>query len=191
MASNPENQLNLDEGLHSKLDKVKSSIKEYPGFPKPPVVFRDWLPIFRDPEVFHDLITVMVSIIRNNFPQLDVIVGLESRGFLIGPILAYQLKKSFVPIRKKNKLPGQVIKASYELEYGTDILELAVESIPSGSKCLLVDDLIATGGSLKAAISLIEQVKAEPIGALVCIELEALKGRDKVKPIPVYSLVQY
>lgn len=133
----------------------------------------------------------MQTIVENNFPEVDVIVGLESRGFLVGPILAYQLKKSFVPIRKKNKLPGEVIKAEYELEYGTDILELAVESIPPNSKCLLIDDLIATGGSLKAAISLIEKVKAQPIGALVCIELVELKGREKVVPIPVHSLVQY
>lgn len=143
--------------------------------------------------------------------EVDVVLGLESRGFLLAPMIALALQKPFVPVRKRGKLPGPVYSASYSLEvrisggtcpqrfvvtindlqYGTDTLELQKQSVAKGAKCLLFDDLIATGGSLEATVNLVKQCEAEPVAALLIMELEVLKGRNKLAPLPVWSLYKY
>ena len=150
---------------------------------------------------------MLVSKVKRH-PQTDVIVGLDARGFLLGPVIAHQLQLKFVPVRKAGvfsfcaadilmihlstgKLPGKVKQVSYEKEYGKDTFEIQSDSVPAGSKCMLVDDLLATGGSLSCAIRLVRECAAHPIAAIVVIELTDLKGRDKLTGVPVYPVVTY
>lgn len=156
-----------------------------------------------------DLVDVLLTHFRENLPQTQVIIGLESRGFLIGPLISYHLNIPFVPIRKAGivlesvfidelifiytpgKLPGDVKKMKYQLEYGSDVFEVQTESINEGARCVLVDDLLATGGSLKTAADLIKECKGVVLGAVVIIELDDLKGREKVKPLSVHSITHF
>jgi len=172
----------------NKLNLVKNSLQRYPDFPKPGIVFVDIFSVLRNSNTFRALKELLVSHVQGLGP-VDVIVALESRGFLFGPIIALQLGLPFVPIRKKGKLPGKVNQVSFTLEYGTDVFEVQTDSILPNQKVLLLDDLLATGGSLTAACRLVSQLEAEVIQCLVIIELVDLKGREKI-PAPVHSLIQ-
>nr|CAD7399706.1 unnamed protein product [Timema cristinae] len=168
------------EEFKEDIELVKSNISSYPDFPKPGILFRDIFSIFNNPKAAKALDSVLLRYVRKIVPQTDVVVALESRGFLFGPTLALELGVPFVPVRKKGKLPGTVYQQSYALEYGTDILEIQASSIQLGQKVLIVDDLIATGGTLEASCQLVRQCGGEVLQCLVVMELQDLKGKEKV-----------
>ncbi|XP_022920769.1 adenine phosphoribosyltransferase [Onthophagus taurus] len=169
---------------------IAKCIKSYPDFPKQGVLFRDVFSILREPKVFPVLRDVLVALTKKLNPIPECIAALDARGFLFGPLIALELKVPFIPIRKKGKLPGEVISQTYTLEYGTDCLEIQKESITKGVNVLVVDDLLATGGSMKAAIDLLEKAGAEVIGCLIIVEIMELNGRGKLTK-PVIPIVQY
>ncbi|XP_061185678.1 uncharacterized protein LOC133193761 [Saccostrea echinata] len=172
----------------NRIERIKSHIQVTPDFPKPGIYFKDSLPVLRKPDVFQDLIDLMVEKVKEKSPDVQIIAGLESRGFLFGPIIALRLNCSFVPVRKKGKLPGEIERVSYSLEYGTDVFEIQKEAFPPGHSVVIVDDLLATGGTMNAAVTLIEKVGAKVLSGLVVIELVDLKGRDKLS-VPCSSLI--
>uniref|UniRef100_A0A0P4VTL8 Adenine phosphoribosyltransferase n=1 Tax=Scylla olivacea TaxID=85551 RepID=A0A0P4VTL8_SCYOL len=174
----------------TRIKKIADTVSTYPDFPKPGIIFRDIFPVLADPAVFTDLINVMVERVQASHPTPDVVVGLESRGFLFGTPLALALKVPFVPVRKKGKLPGEVKQVSFSLEYGTDIFEAQAGRIKAGQNVLIVDDLLATGGSMKAACELVTSMGGEVTLCLVCIELVDLKGRNKVEH-PVDTILKF
>ncbi|KAF8786956.1 Adenine phosphoribosyltransferase like protein [Argiope bruennichi] len=178
--------MSSDNTIH----KLKQAVGIYPDFPKKGIIFRDFFPLLRNPELFEDLLNVLEKYVKLNIPGLECIAGVESRGFLIGPALALKLKVPFIPIRKPGKLPGKVKKESYSLEYGTDALEVQIDSLEPGQKVIIVDDLIATGGSMAASVNLIRSIGGIVEHCLAVMELTDLKGRDKI-PAPVYSVLQY
>ncbi|GFR07383.1 adenine phosphoribosyltransferase [Trichonephila clavata] len=170
--------------------KLKEAVGNYPDFPKEGIVFRDFFPIFRNPELLEDLLNVFQNYIQTHVPGLQCIAGVESRGFLIGPSLALKLKVPFIPIRKPGKLPGNVKRESYSLEYGVDALEVQTDSLKPGQKVVIVDDLIATGGSMEASVKLIRSAGGVVEHCVSVMELSDLKGREKISA-PVYSILQY
>lgn len=174
----------------AKIARVKQCIKGTQDFPKPGILFRDMFPVLRDPEAFKCLTDVLIDTVKSKAPDVQVIVGLDSRGFLLGPIIAQALNISFVPVRKAGKLPGEVIQVVFTLEYGQDKFEIQKEAINPGDKVVIVDDLLATGGTMKAACELVEKVSGDIVDCLVVIELSNLKGREKV-PKSVTSLISY
>lgn len=174
----------------SRIERVKSLIKDHPDFPKPGILFRDIFPVLRNPAVFQELLDVMAEQVKAKAPNVELIVGLESRGFLFGPSIALKLNCGFAPVRKKGKLPGEKESVTYALEYGTDIFEVQKEAFKPGQSVVIVDDLLATGGTMKAACELIQKVGANVVECLVVIELADLKGRDKLSK-PCTSLITY
>ncbi|KAF5331588.1 hypothetical protein D9611_007750 [Ephemerocybe angulata] len=177
------------------VDLIKSRLTAHPDFPKKGIVFLDIFPILREPSVFEALISHLEQHINSHTialsptKKVDVIVGLDARGFLLGPILALRLGAAFVPVRKAGKLPGQCIQASYEKEYGTDSFEMQADAIKPGQTVVVVDDLIATGGSAKAAGELVEKLGGKTLEYIFIIELLFLKASSKLNA-PVYSIVQ-
>ncbi|KFU85760.1 Adenine phosphoribosyltransferase, partial [Chaetura pelagica] len=151
----------------------------------------DISPLLKDPAAFRALIDLLEDHLRASFPKIDLIAGLDSRGFLIGPSLAQRLGIGFVMLRKKGKLPGPTKSVSYALEYSKAELEIQLDAVEPGQKVVIVDDLIATGGTMCAACELMQGLKAEILECLVIIELKLLKGSEKLKSIPFYSLLQY
>ncbi|KAI1297217.1 Adenine phosphoribosyltransferase [Halotydeus destructor] len=180
-----------EESTDARIERFKKLIKAYDDFPKKGILFRDFLPILQDPKALEDLVNLLVEDVKKNAPDANVIVGLESRGFLLGPLVSLKLGLPFVPIRKAGKLPGECEKLAYELEYGSDVFEVQKEAIKAGSKCVLIDDLLATGGSLRTSINLINKCNGNVVRALVIIELLELGGRSKLEPVPVYSVIAY
>ncbi|XP_059480541.1 adenine phosphoribosyltransferase [Neocloeon triangulifer] len=172
------------------IEYLKSCLKSYPDFPKPGILFYDVFSLLSQPKAFNLLVDLLVSRAKSYDPPVTAIVALDSRGFLFGPIIALKLNIPFVPIRKKNKLPGKVLKATYQLEYGEDTLEIQQDALEKGQAVLLVDDLIATGGTLEAGCNLVKQLGCTVSSCLVVMELNGLKGRDNVSA-PVDSLIQY
>lgn len=170
------------------LNIVKSAIRTYENFPKEGVVFRDIFGIFQDVTALKALRDLIVSHVSSL--DVDVIVGLDSRGFLVGPIISLELGKPFLPIRKKGKLPGDVFQYSYTLEYGEATFEIQKNNLSSGKRVLIVDDLLATGGSMSGAIQLLKKSGATVVECLAVIELIALNGRAKLDA-PVHSIIQY
>ncbi|WAR13043.1 APT-like protein [Mya arenaria] len=162
----------------SRDDKRIQAVKE---------LIENLFPVLRNAEVFKGLIDVLVEDIRSRCPGVEVIVGLDSRGFLFGPMVAVALGVAFVPVRKKGKLPGETFAVEYTLEYGTDRCEVQKNSIQAGQKVVIVDDLLATGGTMDAACRLMEAAGAEVLSCLVIIEIPVLKGRDKIK----YPIISY
>jgi len=170
-------------------ESLTALIRDIPDFPKPGIRFKDITPLLSDPSGLSLAVELMANPWRDDRP--DLVVGAESRGFIFGTALAQSLSCGFVPVRKPGKLPYETVSVEYELEYGTDTLEMHKDAIKPGQKVLLVDDLIATGGTAKAACDLIERLGGEVLGLVVLIELEALKGRDLMGPIEVHSLLRY
>ncbi len=171
---------------------IKERLEDYvvsiPDFPEPGIIFRDITSVLQDEDGLHMAIDEMQKLVAGI--EFDVIAGAESRGFIFGTPIAYNLHKPFALVRKKGKLPRETIETSYELEYGTATIEMHKDSIAPGQKVLVVDDLIATGGTLEATIRLVEQLGGEVVGVLVLMELQGLHGRDKIK-CPVYSAIKY
>jgi adenine phosphoribosyltransferase len=168
---------------------LKAHIRDIPDFPKPGILFRDITPLLANPTSLQYSIDLFAEQVAEYQP--DYIVGIESRGFMFGMPLAYKLGIGFAPVRKPGKLPAAVHTASYDLEYGTDTLELHQDAFPTGSRILIIDDLIATGGTAAATWELVEQTGSTVVGFGFVIELLALKGRAKLPEIPVTVLLQY
>jgi adenine phosphoribosyltransferase len=160
---------------------IKSLIRTIPDFPKPGVMFRDITTLLKHTEGFRSTIDQLVGKYRG--VKIDKVVGIESRGFIIGAALAYHLKAGFIPIRKKGKLPGENFGHDYELEYGTDRLEIHTDAIQTGEKVLLVDDLIATGGTAEAAAKLIGKTSGQIVGCAFVIDLPDLGGRKRLEKL--------
>jgi len=171
---------------------IKERLEDYvvsiPDFPEPGIIFRDITSVLQDEDGLRMAIDEMQKLVEGL--DFDVIAGAESRGFIFGTPIAYNMHKPFALVRKKGKLPRETIETSYELEYGTATIEMHKDSIRPGQKVLVVDDLIATGGTLEATIRLVEQLGGEVVGVLVLMELQGLHGRDKIK-CPVYSAIKY
>ena len=164
-------------------------IKDVPGFPKPGIIFKDIVPVFEDPEYLQMVFDVMVDELKENNIEFDKIVCPEARGFLFGPTLGLMTKKGIVMARKPGKLPRPGNCVSYNLEYGTATLVISEDSIKPGDRVLVVDDLLATGGSAKALCELVERSGASVAGVMFYIELTPLKGRELLKKYPVISIV--
>jgi adenine phosphoribosyltransferase len=177
-----------------EIQLLKDGIRKIPNFPKKDILFYDLFSNLINVPLRDKLFELSEKLIRNylstNNKEINCIIGLESRGFLLGLVLADRLKLPFVPVRKKNKLPGSVYKINYVTEYSEDTFELQVGSITDNSKCLIVDDLLATGGSLRAAEELIAMAKAETTAYYVAFEIDSLKGREKLKdPTSLISVI--
>ncbi|KAI0321882.1 adenine phosphoribosyltransferase [Amylostereum chailletii] len=174
---------------------LRSLLKEYPDFPKKGIVFLDIFELFKNPIAVETLITHLLyhitsqTLFKAPSKKVDVVVGLDARGFLFGPILALRLGAAFVPVRKRGKLPGECVHAAYEKEYGQDVFEMQAGAIEKGQNVIVVDDLIATGGSAKAAADLVTQVGGNLLEFIFVIELTFLKGSQQL-PAPTYSVVQ-
>jgi len=168
---------------------LKSLIRNIPDFPKPGIVFRDITTLLRHPEGLQYTIDTLAEKCADL--GADYIVGMESRGFIFGAPLAYKLNTGFIPVRKPGKLPAAVHSVEYELEYGSDRLEIHQDAIEPGCRILIVDDVIATGGTAGATARLIEQAGCELVGFAFIIELRALQGRDRLPEVPIVTLVDY
>ena len=170
------------------MDYLKQKIRTIPDFPKPGILFRDITTLLADPEEFDSVIDLFEE--HYHEEQIDLVVGIESRGFIIGAPLALRLGKGFIPVRKAGKLPGPTHRVEYELEYGTDLVEVHQDAIESGSRVLMVDDLLATGGTMEGSSRLVEKAGGIITGYAFVIELIDLKGRNRLDK-PVYSLVTF
>ena len=170
-------------------ESLTALIRDIPDFPKPGIRFKDITPLLSDPSGLSLAVELMANPWRDHRP--DLVVGAESRGFIFGTALAQSLSCGCVPVRKPGKLPYETVSVEYELEYGSDTLEMHKDAITPGQKVLLVDDLIATGGTAKAACDLIERLGGQVLGLVVLIELEELKGRDLMGAVEVHSLLRY
>ncbi|KAL5706833.1 adenine phosphoribosyltransferase [Ranunculus cassubicifolius] len=176
------------EGDDQRIPRISSAIRVIPDFPKPGIMFQDITTLLLDPKAFKDTIDMFVE--RYSDKKISVVAGIEARGFIFGPPIALAIGAKFVPMRKPKKLPGEVISEEYSLEYGTDIMEMHVGAVESGERALIIDDLIATGGTLCAAIRLLERVGVEVVECACVIELPELKGRDRLKDKPLFVLVK-
>lgn len=170
--------------------KIKEAIRNIPDFPIPGIQFKDVTTLFKDPERLSELIDVLYELYKDE--EITKVVGIESRGFIAGPLLAVRLKAGFVPIRKPGKLPAACFEESYEKEYGTDTIQIHQDAISSDDVVLLHDDLLATGGTMQAAVRLVERFNPKRIYVNFIVELEDLKGRELFSPdIQVDSVVRY
>ena len=168
---------------------LENYIRDIPDFPKPGIVFKDITPLLQNAEALKAAVDALGQTVDPD--SYDLILGMESRGFIFGTALAYALNKGFVPIRKPGKLPHVTVSQDYELEYGSDTLEAHIDACLPGQRVLLVDDLLATGGTLGASVDLVRKLGGVPVAASVVIELTFLKGRERVSGVPVHSLIQY
>ena len=169
--------------------ELKDYIRDIPDFPKPGILFRDITPLLSAPVVFREAIRRMADHFRGQ--PIDVIVAAEARGFIFAAPLAIELETSFVPIRKPNKLPFDTHAFHYELEYGTDTLEMHIDGVSTGQSVLVIDDLLATGGTVNACCQLLENTGAHIVGCAFLIELTRLGGADRIAPHSVFSLIRY
>ncbi|RLI97367.1 MAG: adenine phosphoribosyltransferase [Candidatus Aenigmatarchaeota archaeon] len=172
-------------------DELRAKIRDIPDFPKKGIVFRDITTLLRDPWAFKHSVKAMADYYRDK--GIDVIAAAESRGFIFGAAIAYELGIGFIPVRKPGKLPYETESTTYELEYGTDTLEMHKDAVKPGQKVLLVDDLLATGGTIRATADLVRKLGGRIAGICFLIELSFLKGRAKLDDlgVDVYSLIQY
>ena len=171
------------------MNEMDKYIKRIPDFPKPGIIFRDVTSVLIDPDGLKMAIDKMSAFLEGL--EFDAIAGLESRGFLFGMPIAYNMGKSFIPIRKKGKLPRDTASTSYSLEYGTATIEVHKEDVKPGTRIVLIDDLIATGGSLEAAAHLLESLKADIVKIVCLLELKGLNGRQKLKDYSVDTVIAY
>lgn len=168
---------------------LKKLIRDVPDFPKPGILFRDITTLLKQPDALRYVIDRMVERFKDD--KIDQILGIESRGFILGPPLAYALGTGFVPIRKGGKLPARTIEESYALEYGTDRLAMHEDAVDRGQRVLIVDDLLATGGTARAAANLARRAGAEVVGLNFLVELDFLKGRERLTDLSVFSLIHF
>lgn len=162
--------------------------RDVPGFPKKGIIFKDITPLLKDGRRFKEVIDRISERYRND--GINIVVSIEARGFIIGPAVAYRLGAGVVPVRKKGKLPWHCYQATYDLEYGADTLEIHQDAIKPGEKVLIVDDLLATGGTVAATVKLVERLKGKIVGIAFLIELVSLRGRDRLNDYPVFSLIE-
>jgi adenine phosphoribosyltransferase len=170
-------------------EPLKRLIRAVPDFPKLGILFYDITTVLKDKAGFAQLIDAFASYYIDK--KIDLVLGIEARGFIFGPALAYRLNAGFVPVRKPGKLPAETLKVRYDLEYGSDSLEIHKDAIQPGQRVIIVDDLLATGGTMLATTSLVKQLGGEIVGITVAIELDFLKGRDKFPGMDVFSLIHY
>jgi adenine phosphoribosyltransferase len=168
---------------------LKSYIRSIPDFPRPGIDFKDITTLLKEGDAYKYTIDLWVK--RIEHLAIDVVAGPEARGFVFGGPIAYALGAGFVPIRKSGKLPGETVESSYDLEYGSDSLAVHQDAIMPGQRVLLVDDLLATGGTMSTSIELIEKLGGQVVGASFLIELANLRGRERLQPTDVYSLITY
>ena len=171
------------------LEKVKTFIRDVPDFPKPGIVFKDITPLLQNPEMFRSTCEKLAGPFRKK--GVTHVASVESRGFIFGAPVAYLLNAGYIPIRKKGKLPYKTASQSYELEYGTDTLEIHADALDAASRVLLIDDVLATGGTANASCQLVQKLKAKVIGLSFVIELEFLHGREKLRGYDVFALLRY
>jgi adenine phosphoribosyltransferase len=172
-----------------KIARIRASVRDVPDFPKKGIIFKDITPILKDGVLFRNSVDLFLEQCRGK--KIDKIVGIDARGFLFGSAVAYELGIGFVPLRKKGRLPYQTESAKYSLEYGEAEMELHIDAITAGEQILLIDDLLATGGTSASAVTLIRKVGGELVAAIFLIELEFLHGRKKLGPTPVISFLKY
>ena len=168
---------------------LKDFIRDIPDFPQPGILFRDITPLLRSAAAFNYAVDQLAEQCQGR--DFDAIVAIESRGFLFGAPLACRLDKPFIPVRKQGKLPGETVSVEYSLEYGANVMEIHRDDLAPGDKAMLVDDLLATGGTLAAAAGLVEKAGAQVAGIGLVIELEALEGRKLLEGYDIFSLIQY
>ena len=171
------------------MNKIEDYVRSIPDFPEPGIIFRDVTSILQDADGLKLAIDSMQECLKDT--EVDVIVGTESRGFMFGVPIAYNLHKPFVPVRKKGKLPCETVSRSYDLEYGSATIEMHRDSIKPGQKVAVIDDLIATGGTVEAAVKLIEELGGEVVKIVFLMELAGLKGREKLAGYDVASVIRY
>jgi adenine phosphoribosyltransferase len=171
------------------VDEIRNAIRPIPDFPKPGILFRDITPLLGSHDLFRQAIQHLVAPFRD--AGIDRVVGIESRGFILGAPAALELGVGFVPVRKPGKLPAETRRVSYALEYGTDSLEIHVDAILPGQKVLVVDDLLATGGTAAATVELVRALGGEVAGIAFLVELCGLEGRKRLATVPVHAVLQY
>lgn len=171
------------------MDDLKKLIREVPDYPKPGILFYDLTTLLKDKDGFHTLIDRLCEHYQGR--TIDVVVGIEARGFIFAPVLAYRLGAGFVPVRKPKKLPAKCASVSYALEYGTDTLEIHEDALKPGDHVIICDDLLATGGTAAATAKLVSQLGGKVEGAAFAVELTFLNGRSKLSGLDVFSLIQY
>ena len=170
-------------------EELRARIREIPDFPKPGILFYDITTLLKDPVAYKESIDLMLEPWRTD--KVDLVVGMESRGFIFSAPMAYLLNAGLVPVRKLGKLPAETITVEYALEYGSNTLEIHRDAIQPGQRVLVVDDLLATGGTVRGTIDLVERLQGEVVGLGFLVELEFLKGRDRLQGIRVESVVRY
>jgi adenine phosphoribosyltransferase len=170
-------------------EELRAKIREIPDFPKPGILFYDITTLLKDATAYKQAIDLMIEPYKGE--SIDVVVGMESRGFIFSSPMAYQLDAGLVPVRKLGKLPAETITVEYALEYGSNTLEIHRDAIQAGQNVLIVDDLLATGGTVKGTIELVERLKGEVVGLAFLVELEFLKGRDRLGDRRVTSVIKY
>ena len=171
------------------MDQLKSKIRHVPDFPKPGIIFYDITTLLADPAGLHDAIDALSAPYRA--AGIERVIGIESRGFILAAAIADRLGAGFVPIRKPGKLPAATLRESYALEYGTDALEIHTDAVESGQRVLLVDDVLATGGTARAAVDLVRRLGGRIHAVAFLIELAALRGRDRLGDTPIHSVLTY
>jgi adenine phosphoribosyltransferase len=169
--------------------ELKALVRTVPDFPKPGILFYDITTLLKDRVGFAQLIDALAAHYLER--KIDLVLGIEARGFIFGPALAYRLNAGFVPVRKPRKLPSTVARVTYDLEYGSDTLEIHLDAIQPGQRVLLVDDLLATGGTMEATLKLVKQLGGEVAGLAFAVELDFLRGRDRFPEQDVFSLLHY
>ena len=172
-----------------KKTELKKYIRDIPDFPKKGIIFKDITPLLNDKDAFKKTIDLLAKQFKKD--KIEHVVAVEARGFIFGGALAQKLKVGFVPIRKKGKLPFRTKNVTYQLEYGTDTLEIHEDAIRPNARVLVVDDVLATGGTVKAVTDLLKEEQANIAGIVFLIELKFLKGKEKLKDFPIYSLIKY
>ena len=175
--------------LVTEIDQLKNCIRDIPDFPKKGIIFKDITTLLGDAKAFRKSIDLLAKQFKKQ--KIDFVIGVESRGFILGSVLAYKLGAGFVPVRKKGKLPYKTRSVTYQLEYGTDSLEIHQDALPRHSRVLIVDDLLATGGTLEAVAKLVRTFKAEIVGVAFLVELSFLDGKKKLKNLPIHSIIKY
>ena len=170
------------------MSDLKSSIRDIPGFPKEGIIFKDITTLLGDKDKFRQAVDLFAEKFKDK--KIDIILSVEARGFIFGSALAYKLGAGMAPVRKKGKLPFKTYSVTYQLEYGKDTLEIHQDAFKKGANVLIVDDLLATGGTCKAVVDLVEKMGGKIVGLAFLIELTALKGRDKFKSYDIVSLIQ-
>lgn len=170
-------------------EPLKELVRTVPDFPKPGILFYDITTLLKDKQGFAKLIDAMAEHYIER--KVDLVLGIEARGFIFGPALAYRLNAGFVPVRKPKKLPAATVSVSYDLEYGSDSLEIHEDAIEAGERIVLVDDLLATGGTMEATVKLVRQLGGDIAGLAFAVELDFLKGRERFPDLDVFSLLHY